>query len=426
MEKTAFSSDEDSWENSRDAVEKQETIQKSPAEEANSLRIESSGGGSNFDGMDNYLEETVSEEITLRDHIFDQITVDFNDPAKQLIAAHMFDMMDSSGYISEDLSGLKEQLDCDDALIEEVLCRLQQCDPPGLFARSLAECLELQLRDKDRFDPAMEKLVQNLDLIAKGEFKKLQKICGVDEEDIQDMCAEIRALNPKPASEFNHEAAQAVQADIFLRKNDDGAWALELNQDTLPKLLVNKTYYAEVKKKAKNDYEKDYLTDQLNSANWLLKTLNQRAETILKVATELVAQQNDFFERGIYYLKPMVLHDIAEKIEMHESTVGRVTNNKYIATPRGLFELKYFFSSSLHSSSASHSDFSSKTVKHLIQELVEAESLKKGVYSDDKIAEILQGKGIDIARRTVAKYREAMKIPSSAQRKRNLKIQTRN
>lgn len=411
---------EETWEDSRDAVERSE-LMRSPSEEATSLHINGSGGSMDFEERENYYERALSEEISLRDHLLEQVTVDFTDAAERMIAAQMVEKLDANGYIDGDFSAIKDRFGCDDTLIEKVLIRLQGCDPAGVFARSLAECLALQLKEKDHLDPAMQALLDNLDLIARGDMKKLQKVCGVDAEDIADMLAELKRLNPKPGLQFNHEVTQGAQADIFLRRNPDGTWAIELNNDTLPRLLVNRRYYSEVKRHARSEHEKAYLSEQMNSANWLLKSLNSRAETILKVATELVAQQSDFFEKGIYFLKPMTLQDIAARAGVHESTVGRVTSNKYISTQRGLFELKYFFSSGL-SSNVGKEDLSSKTVKHFIRELVEREDALDSVLSDDKIAEILKSRGVDVARRTVAKYREAMRIPPSSQRRRQFKV----
>lgn len=390
-------------------------------ESASSYQGIKSGGGQDFDWRESYLEQIPSQKKTLREHILDQINLDFSDPAKKIIAAHLLDMLDENGYIEDGFSHLEELLGCKDLLIKEVLDRLQKCDPPGIFARSLSECLALQLKDKNRFDPAMESLINNLELVAKGDFTKLQKICGVDKDDISEMCKEIRSLNPKPGNNFVPEIVHEIQADVFVKKSPDGKWILELNNDTLPKLLVNGKYYSEIKKKTRNEHEKKYLSEQYNTANWLVKTLHQRAETILKVATEIVKQQEKFFEEGIYSLKPMILKNISAELDIHESTVARVTTNKYISTSRGLYEMKFFFSSSIQNSSGDD-DYSSKAVKHVIFELIEKEEPNK-ILSDDKLTEILNDKGINVARRTVAKYRESMHIPSSVQRRHKKKMQ---
>jgi len=368
------------------------------------------------------FENSISEAKTIREHILEQINLDLASPPEKIIALHLLDMLDEAGYISADFSKLAETLACSLAQIEKVLLDLQKCDPAGIFARNLAECLGLQLKDKNRLDPAMQSLIANLDLLAKNETAKLQKICGISAEDLADMVREIKALNPKPASSFAEEMVQAVQPDVLVRKGGVDKWRVELNSDLLPKLLVNKKYYSEISRKTSDLVQKKYLSDQLSTANWLIKTLNNRAETILKVATELVAMQNGFFSQGIMHLKPLTMREIAEKIGMHESTVSRVVSNKFIQTQFGLYELKYFFTSSLHnletaaSGAESQENFSSQTVKHLIKQMLGAEGNE--IHSDDKITELLRTKGINIARRTVAKYREELKIPTSGMRRR--------
>uniref|UniRef100_UPI003D10C5FD RNA polymerase factor sigma-54 n=1 Tax=Roseibium sp. TaxID=1936156 RepID=UPI003D10C5FD len=299
---------------------------------------------------------------------------------------------------------------------EGVLAVLQTFDPPGVFARNLAECLKLQLIDRNRFDPAMEALVENIELLAKRDLAALRKVCGVDDEDLMEMIAEIRALDPKPGSVFGTSLVQPVVPDVFVRPANDGTWAVELNSDTLPKVLVNQTYFARVIKTARNETEKEYLTDSLQTANWLAKSLDQRAKTILKVSTEIVRQQDGFLTYGIEHLRPLNLKTVADAISMHESTVSRVTSNKFMATPRGIFELKYFFSSAI-SATVGGDSHSAESVRHKIRQMIDAED-PKAILSDDTIVKILKGEGIDIARRTVAKYREAMKIGSSVQRRR--------
>lgn len=378
-------------------------------------------GGVSGDGNAPNLEAYVAEEITLHDHLTEQAHLALEDPVKRLIGHHLIDMVDEDGYMRGDLEALAERLGAPLEMIEETLGMLQSLEPAGVFARDLAECLVIQLKDRNRFDPAIEKLMQNLHLIAAHDFAGLKRVCGTDEEDLADMIAEVKSLNPKPGLTFGRTAVQAVVPDVFVRQRPDGAWHVELNNDTLPKVLVNQAYYATVRKTATSDDDKTYLTDCLQTANWLVKSLDQRARTILKVAKEIVRQQDAFLTNGVQYLRPLNLKTVADAISMHESTVSRVTSNKYMATSRGIFELKYFFTSAIASSSGTGEAYSSEAVRHRIKQLIDNEAPAK-ILSDDKIVDLLQAEGIDIARRTVAKYRESMRIPSSVQRRREKKM----
>jgi RNA polymerase sigma-54 factor len=301
-------------------------------------------------------------------------------------------------------------------LVERVLTTLQGFDPVGVGARDLGECLALQLKAANRHDPAIAVLLTRLDLVARRDFTALCSLCGVDQDDIQDMIADIRALTPKPGLSFGTEPVQPVVPDVFVRENPDGSWHVELNSETLPRVLVNSRYFAQVSAGAREKDAKNYLTDCLNNANWLVKSLDQRARTILKVASEIVRQQDGFLTYGVRYLKPLNLRAIADAIAMHESTVSRVTSNKYISTPRGLFELKYFFTAAIQSSHGAESH-SAEAVRDRIREMIQNENASE-ILSDDRIVLMLTSDGVNIARRTVAKYREAMRIPSSVERKR--------
>jgi RNA polymerase sigma-54 factor len=283
------------------------------------------------------------------------------------------------------------------------------------MARNLKECLALQLKERDRLDPLMARLLDHLELVARRDHALLMRELGVNQEDLADMLADLKRCNPKPGLQFSTEPVQPVVPDVFVRETTDGSWAVELNSETLPRILVNARYYAKIAKGVTGK-DKAYLTDCLNNANWLAKSLDQRARTILKVASEIVRQQDGFLAHGVEHLRPLNLRTIADAIEMHESTVSRVTANKYVATKRGVFELKYFFTSSIASSSGGEAH-SAEAVRHRIKTLIEAETARE-VLSDDRIVELLRGAGIDIARRTVAKYREALRIPSSVQRRR--------
>ncbi len=374
------------------------------------------GTGGGFDGDLPDIEERYTAVATLREHLAEQIMVELHDPPERIIAGYLVECLDEAGYLSYPVTDVAAALDCGEADVEAVLVKVQQLDPAGLFARDLAECLTLQLKDRNRFDPAIEALLANLDLVANREFTKLAKLCGVDVEDVADMVEEIRALDPKPGTGFGFEPVQPISPDVLMRRQADGTWLIDLNPETLPRVLVNNVYHARVKGAARSRDERDYIAEQLQSANWLVKALHQRATTILKVASEIVAQQQGFFRHGVQHLKPLVLRDIADAVEMHESTISRVTANKFMATPRGIFELKYFFTSAIASSTGGEA-VSAEAVRQRIRELIDAEDPKK-ILSDDKIAAILKNEGMDAARRTVAKYRESMNLGSSVERRR--------
>ena len=376
----------------------------------------SRGGGSHsFEEGESSLEQMLADGMSLRDHLVAQLNVDVPDPGDRLIGLHLISMLDETGYLSGEISIIAEKLGCGLERVEAVLAKVQSFDPAGIFARSLKECLALQLTERNRLDPAMQSLLDNLPMLARRDLPGLLKVCAVDNEDLADMIAEIKALDPKPALRFDHEVTMAVTPDVILRRGQDGSWLVELNSDTLPRVLVDTRYYAKVTGGAKTREDKTYLSERFQSANWLVKSLHQRATTILKVATELVRQQDGFFHHGIRHLRPLVLRDIADAIGMHESTVSRVTSNKYMATPRGIYELKYFFTQSIGSADGGDAH-SAESVRHRIKALIDGEG--SGVLSDDRLVDLLKSEGIDIARRTVAKYREAMNIASSVQRRR--------
>ncbi|UJW75831.1 RNA polymerase factor sigma-54 [Rhizobium sp. SL42] len=372
--------------------------------------------GETGEGFD--LDDFVAGQISLRDHLNQQIPFALNNDTDRLIAAILVDHLDEAGYLRADLGEVSSRLGRDRHAIEQVLETLQTLEPAGVFARTLSECLAIQLRQRDRYDPAMAGLVENLELLAKRDFNTLKKICGVDEEDLIDMLAEIRKLNPKPGSNFEHSATESVTPDIVVRPDPLGGWKVELNPDALPRVLVNQNYMAAVGRQggSKDSGDQAFMSECLQSANWLTRSLDQRAKTIMKVAVEIVRQQSAFLEEGVDHLRPLNLKIVADAIKMHESTVSRVTTNKYMMTPRGLFELKYFFSVSIASAEGGDTH-SAEAVRHRIRMMIAQESTD-AVLSDDDIVHTLKSSGVDLARRTVAKYRESMNIPSSVQRRR--------
>lgn len=379
------------------------------------------GGNSKFENIEDSFENRMSAEKTLREHLTEQMLLSFDNERDRMIGALLIDSLDESGYLRASVTELSERLSCSVERIGRLLDVMKGFDPTGVFARDLEECLALQLEEKGTLDPPMRLMLDHLGLIADRDFKKLADICGVNETYLADMIAEIRALNPKPASDFDHLVVQTAIPDVLMKrlpKNLGGGWRVELNSETLPRVLINQEYCALVSQSAKSKQDRDYVATQMASANWLVRALDQRAQTILKVASEIVEQQDAFFNYGIEFLRPLTLRDIAEAVDVHESTVSRVTTNKYIGTPRGLFELKFFFSTAL--TAADGSVHSAEAVRARIRSLIDAEDPKK-ILSDDALVEILKGEGIDIARRTVAKYREGMHIGSSVQRRKQKK-----
>jgi len=381
----------------------------------------SSGGNSKFEDYENSFENRMESEKTLRDHLTEQLHMACSDARDLAIGELLIDRLDESGYLREDITALAERLGCSHERLENLLRIMKGFEPTGVFASDLADCLAIQLHERGQLDEQMQALLDNINLLAEYDHKKLAEICGVNETYLKDMIVEIQALNPKPVSDYDHLVVQTAIPDVLMKrlpKNVGGGWRVELNSETLPRVLVNNEYYTEVSKTGTQKKDKEYLSTQLGNANWLVKAMDQRAQTILKVAAEIIEQQDAFFNYGIEFLRPLKLVDIAEEIEMHESTVSRVTTNKYIGTPRGIFELKFFFSTALISEDGT--SHSSESIKARIKTLTDEEDPKK-ILSDDKIVDILKSEGIDIARRTVAKYREALHIGSSVQRRKQKK-----
>lgn len=378
------------------------------------------GSAGSGEGAGPQAEDYVAAAPTLFEHLREQLLLAAGDQRTRIIGAYLIDLIDETGYFSSDLTDAAENLGVPVREAERVLALIQTFDPTGIGARNLRECLALQLAQKNRLDPMMSACLDRLDLLGKRDYEALAKVTGATREDVADMLSDIRSCHPKPGIAFGGEPAAPVVPDIFVRKAPDGSWVVELNSETLPRVLVNQSYHAKVSRGVGDAKLKSYLSECLANANWLVKSLDQRARTIIKVSGEIVRQQEAFFSHGVEHLKPLNLRTIAEAISMHESTVSRVTSNKFVATPRGVFELKYFFTSSIASTGGSDAH-SAEAVRHRIRELIEREE-PDSVLSDDNIVDILRKSGIDIARRTVAKYREALHIPSSVQRRREKRV----
>ncbi len=385
----------------------------------------SAGGGigASTAGEGTDLDQYTAAPVTLADHLREQIALAFPDPAERLIAAELAGRLDESGYLSDGLDDIVDRLGADSGTFARVLAACQQLDPAGVFARDLSECLALQLRARDRLDPAMAAMVANLELLARRDFVALKTICGVDEEDLVDMLAEIRALDPKPGLAYQTGIADSIVPDVVVRPAADGSWQVELNSDALPRVLMNQAYAARISTEAKSQSDREFISECVQNANWLTRSLDQRAKTILKVAVEIVRQQDAFLLHGVQHLRPLNLRTVADAISMHESTVSRVTANKYMLTPRGVFEMRYFFTAAIQSAEGGDAH-SAESVRHRIRQLIEGEKAEN-VLSDDAIVDELKNAGIDVARRTVAKYREGMNIPSSVQRRREKKALAR-
>jgi len=372
------------------------------------------GGAADFADDERGIEDLAPALRTRREDLTEQLRLAFAERTDRAIGAHLIAQLEPSGRLPVPSGTIAAALGVPEERVERVRQAMLRFEPTGMFAIDLRECLAVQLAERNRLDPAMAALLDNLDLLARRDLRRLMSACGVDAEDLADMIAEIRRLDPKPGADADAAPAAPIVPDILMRAAPDGAWLLELNPHTLPRLLVNRQLSARIAPNAARE-DRAFLSERLQTANWLVKSLQQRAQTILKVAGEIVRQQDGFFRHGVAHLRPLILRDIADAVEMHESTVSRVTSNKYIATPRGLFELKYFFTTAIAGTGGeSHS---AEAVRHRIREMVAAETAED-VLSDDQLVALLRREGVDIARRTVAKYREALRIPSSVQRKR--------
>lgn len=381
-------------------------------------RNDSSGsfsGGGDYDAVAN-----TAADISLAEHVQAQRAMLGLSQRDGLIADYMIGQLDEAGYLRMSLSEVAENLSVSPSRVSSILVQLQTCEPTGLFARDLSECLALQLREAGYLDEAMQTLLANLNLLAKHDLSKLMTMCDVGRDRMAVMIARVRDCAPKPGAAYGGRLAAVVEPDVYIRETPNGGWAVELNADTLPRVLVNKRYYNEIKRVGQgDDVAREFISECHQSANWLVKSLDQRARTILKVSSEIVKQQDAFFAYGVDHMRPLKLKDVADAIEMHESTVSRVTSNKFMHTPRGLFELKYFFTATIPSLDGGEGH-SAEAVRNKIKILI-SEETAKSIQSDDKLVKLLRAQGIDIARRTVAKYREAMGIPSSVERRRIFK-----
>ena len=384
------------------------------------------GGGAGEDDLPD-ISERADDEPTLAEHLEAQVGAAAPDRAAEFVARHLIGLLDEAGYLTATLREVAGDLGITIAEAEQGLAVVQSLDPTGVGARTLSECLALQAKEADRYDPCMARLIDNLDLVARGEFARLKRMCDVDDEDFADMLVELRSYDPKPGLKLGGGAREPVVPDILLAPGSKGAWTIALNEATLPRLIINRRYYVELRDGCQDKASKSWLGEKLADANWLIKALDQRQKTILKVAAEIVKQQDGFFRQGVSMLRPLTLRTVAEAIEMHESTVSRVTSNKYLHCDRGTFELKYFFTSGVARVGASGEEsdgegsVSAEAVKAQIRALCDAEA-PDDILSDDKLVELLRDKGFDLARRTVAKYREAIGIGSSVQRRRQKKL----
>ncbi|MFW5681338.1 MAG: RNA polymerase factor sigma-54 [Pseudomonadota bacterium] len=382
-------------------------------------RMASVGGGAQgstrFDDDLPDLEQRLAEQRTLADHLLEQLHVEIDEPVARLIGFNLIEAIDEAGYCRADLVEVAARLGVEPARVEAVLAVIQGFDPTGVGARSLQECLGLQLRELNRFDPAMQALLKNLDRLAKADRKALLRLCQVDEDDLAEMIAEIRALDPRPGLRFAPPPEGGAVPDLWIYPYQ-GGWRVELNNATLPRVLVDVDYYTQVSGTSPDPSIKQYFAERFQAANWLVKALDQRARTVLKVAEFIVGEQAAFLRQGPQHLRPLVLRQVAEGTGLHESTVSRATAGKLVATPQGVFPFKYFFSNAVGGEAGSEAH-AAEAIRQQIRTLVDRETVDT-VLSDDQIVKLLKAKGMVLARRTVAKYRESLNIPSSVERRR--------
>lgn len=395
-----------------------------PAEQAadvgGSVDWSKSGAGGSFNGSSDYdAAANTAAEKTLSEHLNEQLAMAVRDPKDRFIGAYLIDHVDENGYLRTNTSEIATRLGVPEIRIQSLLTELQTFEPTGVFARDLKECLALQLKEKELLSEPMEALLDNLPMLGKHDLTGLTKICNVSMDTLHNLIRDIKTLAPKPGLAYGGDVAAAVEPDVAIRELPNGGWAVELNADTLPRVLIDNRYFAEICGQNSDETTRTFMSECHQNASWLVKALDQRARTVLKVATEIVKQQDGFFAFGVDHLKPLNLRTVAEAIDMHESTISRVTSNKFMSTPRGLFEFKFFFTAAIPSMDGGEAH-SAESVRHRIKQIISQETAKS-VLSDDKIVDMLRTDGIDVARRTVAKYREALGIPSSVERRRIFK-----
>ena len=382
-----------------------------------------SSKSNNFDTIDpgSIAEQTISEKVTLKSFLLEQANIAFKTPQEKIVSEILIDYIQPSGWLTTDLIELQNIIGCDENTLNSVLLKMQHFEPTGVFARNLTECLRIQLKNENLLTDGVSLLIENFDLLARGEIKNLCKICGMSEEELTENIKIIKTLNPKPGSLYSDDNNQIFHPDVVVSQKNK-QWEVELNNGTLPKIIVNENYIKELEKLGGNENDKKFITESVNSARWLMKAIEQRNLTTLKISTEIVEQQKLFFEKGVSHLKPMILKDVAKKIKMHESTVSRVTTGKLMLTPRGIFEMKHFFSATINSTVEGESH-SAASVRETLKNLISNEPLHNPL-SDELLVLKLQNEGINLARRTVAKYRELLNIPSSSERRKMMKIQS--
>lgn len=389
------------------------------------LNYQSYGKTTDSDSIDpgSVVEQTLSEKISLKGILKNQAELEFKSQTEKKISELLIDYIEPSGWITISIDELADFSGFDKTLIEKVLLKMQNFEPNGVFARNLKECLIIQLKNEDKLNYSKKKLIENLELLGEGNLKELQKITNLREEELKENIKSIRLLNPKPGTKYSDENSIIFNPDVIVTKNNEN-WEVELNNSTLPKVTVNQEYINEIEGLNCSESDKKYITENLNSAKWLIKAIQQRNMTTLKISAEIVNQQKLFFEKGKKYLKPMILKDVAKKINMHESTVSRVTSEKLMLTPRGIFEMKIFFSASIGGTNDGDS-FSAASVRESLKKLISNEPMNNP-FSDEILVNKLHSQGISLARRTVAKYRELLNIPSSSIRRRMMRIQNLN
>ncbi len=418
---------ESDTENVSEAFESGESILNEPksedVENRWDLDINVSPSNHNFDTTDSgsIAEQTVSEKITLKSFLNEQVKLEFKNLNERIIAEILVDYVDNSGWLKEKNESLVSIIGCNEEKLEEVIFRMQKFEPTGVFSRNLEECLKIQLQEKELFNEQMKLLIANFDLLARGEIKHLCKICKLTESELTRYIKIIKTLNPKPGTKFSDDQEQILEPDVIVnQKNNE--WIVELNNSNLPKIIVNEDYVKELERLKSNENDKKFVAESVNSARWLIKAIEQRNLTTLKISAEIVKQQKLFFEKGVSYLKPMILKDVAKKIGMHESTVSRVTTGKLMLTSRGIIEMKNFFSATINGTSNGEAH-SAASVRETLKNLISNEPLNNP-FSDEVIVLKLQNHGINLARRTVAKYRELLNIPASSERRKIMKIQS--